>query len=87
MRNLIEFILLNLVLHPDDVHVTEEEVDGRYEYLIEVHPEDVGRVIGRQGRIIRAIRSLAKVRAMKENIMVNIRIQSEQAPEPSAVLE
>ncbi len=77
MRNLIEYILLHIVLHPDEVEVTEEEVDGRFEYVIRVHEEDVGRVIGRQGRTIEAIRSLAKVRAMKDNIAVNIKVASE----------
>lgn len=77
MRNLIEYILLHIVLHPDEVEVAEEEVDGRFEYTIRVHEEDIGRVIGRQGRTIEAIRSLAKVRAMKDNIAVNIKVASE----------
>lgn len=84
MRNLIEYILLHIVLHPDEVEVTEDEIDGRFEYVIHVHDEDVGRVIGRQGRTIEAIRSLAKVRAMKDSIAVNIKVASEKAPSEEA---
>lgn len=77
MRNLIEFILLHIVENPDEVKVTEEEVDGRFIYSVSVHPDDVGRVIGRNGRTIDAIRSLAKVRAMKDGIAVQVRVDSE----------
>ncbi len=77
MRNLIEYILVHIVMHPDDVRVDETEQEGRFEYVIHVHQEDVGRVIGRSGRTIEAIRSLAKVRAMKDNIMVNIKVASD----------
>jgi uncharacterized protein len=74
MRNLLEFILIHLVTHPDEVKVEESTNYGRQQFMISVHAEDVGRVIGRQGRIIEALRSLGKVRAMKDNIAVNIRL-------------
>lgn len=90
MRNLIEFILLHIVQNPDAVKVVEEEVDGRFIFTISVHPDDVGRVIGRNGRTIEAIRSLAKVRAMKDGIAVQIKVASDddrkneaEAPEVS----
>ena len=82
MRNLIEFILLHIVQNPDDVAVAEEEVDGRFIYTISVHPDDVGRVIGRNGRTIDAIRSLAKVRAMKDGLAVQVKVASEPISEP-----
>lgn len=74
MRNLIEFVVLHLVSHPESVIVTEEEIDGRWEYTIEVHEEDRGQIIGRGGRTIESIRTLAKVRAMKENKGVRVSI-------------
>jgi predicted RNA-binding protein YlqC (UPF0109 family) len=82
MRNLLEYILVHIVLHPDDVRIDESENEGRFEFVIHVHPEDVGRVIGRSGRTIEAIRSIAKVRAMKDNIMVNVKVASDDN-EPS----
>ncbi|MCD8484263.1 KH domain-containing protein [Candidatus Woesebacteria bacterium] len=77
MRNLIEFLVLHLVEHPEDVVVTEEEFDGLWQYTIEVHPDDRGQVIGRRGRTIDAIRTLARVRAMKEDKGVRVDIISD----------
>jgi predicted RNA-binding protein YlqC (UPF0109 family) len=91
MRNLIEFVLLHLVSHPDEVEVEEVELeDGRLEYLLHVHPEDRGHVIGRNGRTIEALRTLVRVRAMKENKGVRITLFEEEAaqdevPEEEAV--
>ncbi len=77
MRNLIEFLVLHLVEHPEDVTVTEEEIDGFWQYTIDVNPDDRGQVIGRRGRTIDAIRTLARVRAMKEDKGVRVDILSD----------
>jgi len=88
MRNLLEFILLHLVKHPEDVVVEEfENEDGSFEYVIRVHQEDVGRVIGRQGSTIQAIRTLSKVRAMQDNIRVRITLDSDDMPPAQPVEE
>lgn len=76
MRNLIEFLVLHLVEHPEDVTVTEEDIDGLWQYTIDVNPDDRGQVIGRRGRTIDAIRTLARVRAMKEDKGVRVDILS-----------
>ena len=86
MRNLLEFLLLHLVQHPDAIEVLEEENDGLTEFTLRVHPEDIGRVIGRQGRTIQAIRTLAKVRAIQDNIRVRINVD-DSADEPVAAVE
>lgn len=52
IKNLVE----NLVDTPEDVSVEREDNGGKIAYQISVHPDDVGKVIGRQGRIIKAIR-------------------------------
>lgn len=79
MRNLLEFILLHLVQNPDAVEVEEIQLEeeNNWEYIIRVHPEDVGRVIGRQGSTIQAIRTLAKVRAMQDGTRVRISVESD----------
>ena len=65
MKELVEAIARALVDHPDDVQVTS--VDGSQVTVLElrVHPEDLGKVIGRQGRTAKAIRTLLGVGGMK----------------------
>ncbi len=53
---LIDQLVTSLVDAPDDVSVEREDRDNKIAYEISVHPDDVGKVIGRQGRIIKAIR-------------------------------
>lgn len=86
MRNLIEFVLLHLVSHPDEVQVEEFETEpGRFEYVLHVHAEDRGHVIGRNGRTIEALRTLVRVRAMKENKGVRISLaEDENTAAPAA---
>lgn len=74
MKNLLEFILIHIVTYPDDVRVDEKEGEGESVYTITVNPEDLGRVIGRRGNIIQSIRSIAKVRAMKEHKRIHVMI-------------
>ncbi len=67
MKELVEYIAKSLVQNPDEVEVLEE-TDGR-KTLIHLHvaKEDMGKVIGKQGRIAQAIRTLLKVAAAKED--------------------
>lgn len=75
MKNLLEFILIHLVDHPDDVQIEELTAeDGSIEYMLHVHKEDLGRVIGRHGNVIQSIRSITKVRAIKENLRVRVSV-------------
>lgn len=87
MKNLLEFILIHLVSHPDDILVEETVTDGQNVYAISVHPEDIGRVIGKNGNIIQAIRSIAKVRAMKEHQLIRIVVKEPEVAAPAAVQE
>ncbi len=65
MKELIEYIVKSLVDHPDEVHVAE--VAGKAGIVVElrVAPEDMGRIIGKNGRVINSIRALLQVRADK----------------------
>ncbi|HSW90070.1 MAG TPA: KH domain-containing protein [Patescibacteria group bacterium] len=74
MKSLLEYILIHLVDNPDAVAVSETEEDGSMVYTITVEPADFGRVIGKNGRIINSIRSIAKVRAIKDGTHVFIRM-------------
>lgn len=77
MKNLIEFILIHIVTHPEDVQVEEVSDSGDTYYSITVHPEDVGRVIGKNGSVIHALRTICKIRAVKEGSRVRLTIANE----------
>ena len=74
MGELVEFIAKSLVDNPNEVEV--KEVEGEQSVVIElkVAPEDMGRIIGKQGRIAKAIRTVAKAAAIKENKRVVVEI-------------
>ena len=74
MRELVEFICKSLVEHPDQVRVTDVEGEASVIVEIRVASDDTGRVIGRQGRIIAAIRTLARTAAMRQGKRVVVEV-------------
>lgn len=74
MKELVEIIAKSLVDKPEDVYVNE--VAGEESIILElkVSPEDMGKVIGKQGRIAKAIRTVVKAAAIKENKKVVVEI-------------
>ena len=74
MSNLIEYIAKSLVDEPDEVQVTEHDDHGRIIVHLDVAEDDIGRVIGRDGRIATAMRSLIKVAAIREDVRVGLEI-------------
>lgn len=58
MKQLIETIVKPLVDHPEEVRVVTDENESRIVYKLSVHSEDTGKVIGKQGRVAKAIRSV-----------------------------
>ena len=65
MKELVEVIAKALVDHPDQVVVTEKEEDDQVVIELTVAPADMGKVIGRQGRIAKAIRAVVKAASAK----------------------
>ncbi len=76
MKDLVVVIAQALVDHPEDVRVNEVESDEGVVFELSVHPEDVGKVIGRQGRIAKAIRTVVTSAAVKDNKRVSVEIIS-----------
>ncbi|MFA5840482.1 MAG: KH domain-containing protein [Candidatus Margulisiibacteriota bacterium] len=74
MRELVEYIAKGLVDKPEQVSVTE--TSGESVTIIEIRtaPEDAGKVIGREGRIINSIRTIVKAAAAKQNKKVTVEI-------------
>ncbi len=74
MKELIEYMARAIVDNPDDVKVTEEEGEGHIIFRLIVAEEDMGRVIGKQGRIANAMRALLKVAAIRRDERVVLEI-------------
>jgi predicted RNA-binding protein YlqC (UPF0109 family) len=74
MKELVEYVARAVATVPDDVKVTEEELDGQVVIRLEVHPDDKGKVIGRQGRVAQAMRMLLRVAGVKNGVRVVLEI-------------
>lgn len=74
MRELVEYIAKSIVNAPDKVVVTEETTDQGIVLKLQVADEDKGRVIGKQGRIAEAMRTLIRVKAAKQGLKVSLEI-------------
>ncbi len=74
MKDVVEFIARSLVDDPDSVSVTVVERDDETVFELRVAQEDMGRVIGKQGRVAKAIRTVTKAAAMKQGTRVHVDI-------------
>lgn len=75
MKELLQYIIENVVSHPEDIQIEIEETEEGITHLqLTVHPEDMGMIIGKKGTTIQAIRSLLRVKAIKENKRVNLEL-------------
>ncbi len=74
MKDLVEYIAKSIVNAPDDVVVTEEESEEGITIKLQVADDDKGRVIGKQGRIAEAMRSLIRVKAAKAGTRASLEI-------------
>ena len=74
MQAFLEYVVKGLVHHPDEVTVTPVERDGTTIYELRLHPEDVGKVIGRQGMTINAIRALLLAGSAKKGLRCSLEI-------------
>ena len=74
MKELVELLVRSLVKNPDQVCVTERIENDTWIYEVTVAQEDMGKVIGKQGRIAKAIRTVAKAAATRDNRRVMVEI-------------
>ncbi|MCR5656706.1 MAG: KH domain-containing protein [Butyrivibrio sp.] len=74
MKELVEVIAKALVENPDEVVVNEKKEGHGIVLELHVAPSDMGKVIGRQGRIAKAIRSVVKAASTRENLKVDVEI-------------
>lgn len=76
MKKLIKYIITSIVDKPDKVVLKEEKTDAGFtNYIISVAPEDMGKVIGKKGQIIRAVRAIVHTKAFKDGQKVILTLQ------------
>jgi len=65
MKKLLKYIINGLVTHPKNINIKQQESDyGLITLDLQVHPDDIGRIIGKRGSTIEAIRKLIKIKAV-----------------------
>jgi len=74
MKELVEYVVKSIVNLPDEVEVTEETDEQHIILKLQVADEDKGRVIGKQGRVAEALRTLIRVKAAKQGSRVRLEI-------------
>jgi predicted RNA-binding protein YlqC (UPF0109 family) len=72
MKDTLHYLVTSIVDHPDDVSIDEDVAEDKTTLTIHANTEDMGKVIGKSGRIIRAIRDLVKLMAAKQGLYVDV---------------
>lgn len=72
MKDTLTYIVSSIVDEPKKVVVDEQDENGIVQFIITVGKEDMGKVIGKEGKVIRAIRNVMKIPAIKQNKRINI---------------
>lgn len=72
MKDILTYIISSIVEKPEAVEVKEEDQDGVLNFIITVDKNDMGRVIGKQGKVIKSIRNVMKIPAIKHSKKIYI---------------
>ena len=80
MKQLIEYVATSLADHPEEIKIREQERQGMVHLQLSLSPDDMGRMIGRQGRVANALRLLVKVAAAKQGKQAVLDIAEQQSP-------
>ena len=72
MKKALEYIVTQIVDDPEKVEISETEENEMINFAIKVAATDMGRIIGKNGKVIRAIRNVIKIAAIKQNKKINI---------------
>lgn len=87
MIELVGYLVQGLVAHPEEVEVEEFFDDLGTVYGVRVHPEDIGRIIGKEGRVANALRQVVKAAATKANTHVMVEILTDDDEENISIAD
>jgi len=79
MKEILEYILKSIVDKEEGVEVLEDENQGIINLTVKVDPSEMGKVIGKEGKVIRAIRNVMKIPAIKQNIRIVVTLEENSA--------
>mgnify|MGYP001614616490 CR=1 FL=1 len=83
MKDVLLYMVQQIVLEPEKVTIEEKTVDSQVDFYISSAQEDIGRIIGKKGKIIKALRRVLGIMAVKEGKRVNITMMDTAAsPQP-----
>ena len=72
MKEFLEFLIKQITSKPEEVKITESREDDTFIYHIKVSEDDMGIVIGKEGKTIKSLRNLAKAKAIRDNIRIQV---------------
>lgn len=72
MKKALEYIITQIVDNPEKIEINEQEENEMINFTITVDSSDMGKIIGKNGKVIRAIRNVVKIPAIKQNKKINI---------------
>lgn len=75
IQEFLEYVVAQLIDHPEAASVLHDIQGNRHDYRLRLHPDDVGRVIGRGGATISALRNLAMAAAIKNELKISVEIE------------
>jgi predicted RNA-binding protein YlqC (UPF0109 family) len=81
MKEFIEYLLKQIVSKPESITVDEAQAEGLYVYTIHAAQEDLGTIIGKEGRNINSLRNMAKVKAIRDNVRIKIMVEDNKEEE------
>lgn len=85
MKDLMEFVVKNIVEEPDKVTVVESEEGGIITEKVTVNETEIGRIIGKGGKVVKSLRTLAKIYSLKQNQRFYLEItEPKPADDPQA---
>lgn len=75
MEDLIELLIAPLVKDPKTIKIEKHQEGNSLNFLVSIPKEDIAKVIGKEGKMIKAIKNLLKIRAIKENMFANLEVK------------
>lgn len=82
MKDFLESVVKNIVEQPDQVVISEDSAEGRITLTIKVADEDMGRIIGKDGKVINSIRMIMRVMAIRQNVRIRIDLEDNKSQTP-----